>query len=158
MTNDEAEILSKMSALEKIRKYLPKLKAGEISIDQYDAVINYREKNKERVQDTSSSENNPPEEINCFQDVVSAFAGVEVKDDEPDKLSQKKRLLKLLSDNLWHDTPNIINAVYGVGHQGVCRISERVRENIADGYQIESRKKSNTVWEYRLINNQKTMV
>ena len=65
-------------------------------------------------------------------------------------MSQESRLLKLLSDGAWHDTPGILEEVYGSGHLGICRIGARIFGLKKKGFLIESRKKHGTIWEYRL--------
>jgi hypothetical protein len=64
--------------------------------------------------------------------------------------SQKARLLRLLSDGEWHSTPGIQEVVYGGSHLGCSRIAARADDLRHDGYIIESRKISRTIWEYRL--------
>ena|SRR3990167_7122827 len=66
-------------------------------------------------------------------------------------MSQESRLLKLLSDGAWHDTPGILEEVYGSKHLGICRIGARIFGLKKQGHLIESRKKEKTVWEYRLV-------
>ena len=66
-------------------------------------------------------------------------------------MSQESRLLKLLSDGAWHDTPGILEEVYGSEHLGICRIGARIFGLKKKGFLIESRKKHGTIWEYRLV-------
>jgi len=65
--------------------------------------------------------------------------------------SQKARLLTLLSDYEWHDTPNIQVAVYGANHLGIARVAARVNDLKNDGHDIESRKITQAIWSYRLV-------
>ena len=64
--------------------------------------------------------------------------------------SQKAKLLKLLLDGEFHATPQIQEVVYGSNHLGCARIAARADDLRRDGYIIESRKISRTIWEYRL--------
>lgn len=72
--------------------------------------------------------------------------------------SQTDRLMDLLADFQWHDTPEILRVVYGGDHLGIARIAARVgdaKERLEKFNQtIESRPKagSETVWEYRKKN------
>lgn len=65
--------------------------------------------------------------------------------------SQKQRLLSLLSDGEWYDTPSIQYAVYGGEHLGVARIAARIGDLKKDGHDIESKKVSKSIWCYRLV-------
>lgn len=64
---------------------------------------------------------------------------------------QKERLLGVLRDGAWHDTSEILDKVYGDLHRGTARIGARVSDLKADGHVIESRRKSGSVWEYRIV-------
>lgn len=68
-----------------------------------------------------------------------------------DDKSQKQRLLTFLSDNEWKTTPQIQVAVYGANHLGVARIAPRILDLKNDGHKIESRKVTQSIWEYRLV-------
>lgn len=68
-----------------------------------------------------------------------------------DNASQKQRLLTLLSDYEWKTTPQIQVAVYGANHLGIARVAARVNDLKQDGYDIESRKVTQSIWEYRLV-------
>lgn len=68
-----------------------------------------------------------------------------------DNTSQKQRLLTLLSDYEWHTTPQIQIAVYGANHLGIARVAARCNDLKNDGYDIESRKVTQSIWEYRLV-------
>lgn len=65
--------------------------------------------------------------------------------------SQKDRLLRMLQDGQWHDTPSIQREVYGADHLGVARIGARADDLRNDGHTIESKKVSKTIWAYRLV-------
>lgn len=71
--------------------------------------------------------------------------------------SQTDRLIALLDDFRWHDTPEILAVVYGAEHLGIARISARVldaKKRLEPLQTIESRPKagSETVWEYKKVN------
>ena len=66
-------------------------------------------------------------------------------------VSQKARLLDLLSDGEWHNTPSIQCAVYGANHLGVARIAARIQDLKDEGYTIESNKVNASIWEYRMV-------
>ena len=150
--------LEGMTLGEKIKKFLPLKNSGKISVEIFDQIVGYHAPEEAAPEAPETLpvpvvQFGPPPKT-MTETLLEAFPGsheVEI-DDQPlhEKQSQKARLLKLLSDFCWHDTPNIMAVVYGVGHSGVCRISERIRELKEMGYQIESRKKSQTVQEYRL--------
>lgn len=87
--------------------------------------------------------------------VLSGCADVQPKLDinraSEDKAgSQKERLLRMLQDGQWHDTPSIQREVYGADHLGVARIGARADDLRNDGHTIESKKVSKSVWSYRL--------
>lgn len=70
-------------------------------------------------------------------------------------MSQVERLKEVLIDGCWHDTPEILERVYGASHLGIARISARIYDiskTLPTGLTVESRKKkgNETVWEYRL--------
>lgn len=68
----------------------------------------------------------------------------------PTGTSQKARLFALLQDGQWHSTPEIQQKIYGGSHLGISRISARIYDIQKDGYEIESRKKTGTIWEYKI--------
>lgn len=68
-----------------------------------------------------------------------------------DDKSQKQKLLTFLSDHEWKTTPQIQVAVYGANHLGVARIAPRILDLKNDGYDIESRKITQAIWSYRLV-------
>lgn len=147
-----------MTEQQAVKHYWDKYRKGEITREQYDKGIEYWK--KLQAVEPSHDQDQAGEAVGVSlpcpvttAGLIEAFGGYEIPVEEPK--TQKQKLLNLLSDYTWHDTPNIISAVYGVGHQGVCRISERIRELKADGHDIESRKKSQTVWEYKLNNSNK---
>lgn len=158
MTNPQLQELKSMTPAGRISYYFKKFNAHEISREQYDQALRF-------CRSLEGDHTRPEPQAIPVSDTVTATRGLtetilselggQVIEDKP--ATQKQRLLMLLSDFCWHDTPSIMTAVYGVGHQGVCRISERIRELKADGHNIESRKKSQTVQEYKL-NNPNTLI
>lgn len=66
-------------------------------------------------------------------------------------MSQKEKLLAILSDGQWRDTPSILREVYRVGDKGIARVAARILDLRNDGHAIESRRKAGAVWEYRLV-------
>lgn len=83
------------------------------------------------------------------QDTLWTGGGTTNHEDKHKGLSQKARLLKLLSDGLWHSTVEIQQRVYGGSHLGVARIGGRVYDLNKEGHKIQSRKKEGTIWEYK---------
>ena len=72
----------------------------------------------------------------------------------PDKtMSQKQRLLNLLSDCEWHSTIEICDVVYGYDHAGLARVGARIWELRRAGHNIEGKRdsKHQTIYWYRLI-------
>ena len=65
--------------------------------------------------------------------------------------SQKQRLLTLLADYEWHSTPQIQIAVYGANHLGIARVAARINDLKNDGHDIESKKITQAIWSYRLV-------
>lgn len=64
--------------------------------------------------------------------------------------SQRERLLILLSDGNWHNTPEIQEKVYGQNHLGVARIASRICDLRGDGHMIEARKITRSIWAYKM--------
>lgn len=70
------------------------------------------------------------------------------------KKSQTQKLLELLNDNNWHDTPSILSTVYGSDHLGIARIGARVADLKKEGYKIESKPtRQRSIWQYRLLSD-----
>jgi hypothetical protein len=68
-------------------------------------------------------------------------------------MSQTERLFKLLSDFRVHDTPEILEKVYGSSHLGIARVSARIWDvQRKYGVRIESKKseKKSSIWEYQM--------
>jgi hypothetical protein len=68
-------------------------------------------------------------------------------------LSQKARLLQLLENykGKWVKTTTILSKVYGGSHLGIARAGARVFDLRKDGFDIETKRVSPTVWAYRLV-------
>lgn len=66
------------------------------------------------------------------------------------QLTQGERLLMLLEDNQWHDTKEILLKVYGNEQLGLSRVGARIYDLKQKGYDIISRHKKGTIWEYKL--------
>lgn len=97
--------------------------------------------------DTPPVECSSEEFISGLSDVSTVSGHSTAKDNT----SQKQRLLTFLSDHEWKTTPQIQVAVYGANHLGVARIGARVNDLKNDGYKIESRKVTQSIWEYKLV-------
>jgi hypothetical protein len=65
-------------------------------------------------------------------------------------VSQKQRLLSLLSDGEWHDSPEIIREVYGDKLTG-ARYGARIQDLKESGHEIESEKVEGSRWKYRIV-------
>ena len=52
-------------------------------------------------------------------------------------MTQKEKLLNLLSDYKPHRTDEIMEVVYGSSHLGLCRIGARIHDLKADGAKFE---------------------
>ena len=117
--------LRTMPAWEITRRYLPLLTSRAITQLQYDWLLTQCRKEPAAAPPTT-----PPE--------------------PPTGATQVERLLKLLSDGLWHDTPEILASVYGAAHLGIARIASRVSDLRTAGHHIDSRRKSGTIHEYRM--------
>ena len=62
--------------------------------------------------------------------------------------TQKETVLKMLSENEWVSTVDFVSNY-------ILRGSERIRELIADGYTVQSRRRSGKPYqEYKMIQNQ----
>jgi len=68
-------------------------------------------------------------------------------------MSQKQRLLNLLSDCEWHSTIEICDVVYGYAHAGLARVGARIWELRKAGHTIEGKhdKDRQTIYHYRLV-------
>ncbi len=184
MTTAELAQLKAMSPHARISHFFHKFNRGEITKESYDQALKFcsslerEDKKLEPGNDTrpeaqavSMPDTDTPqgdfgqylqkefggEIIPCDENAGNRGAGTDSANsqNEPEAKSQKARLLALLSDYCWHDTNEIQLKVYGAEHLGSARISGRTGELKKEGYEIKSRKKDKTVWEYRLINNNK---
>ena len=68
-------------------------------------------------------------------------------------LSQKQKLLVLLSDHEWHSTIDVLENVYGNDHLALARVGARVFDLKSDGHVIEGKKDAErpTIYWYRLV-------
>lgn len=68
-------------------------------------------------------------------------------------MSQKQKLLNLLSDYEWHSTIEICDIVYGAIHFGLARVGARIFDLKQDGHTIEGKHdpERQTIYWYRLI-------
>lgn len=119
-----------MTSWEVARKYLPLLSKGRIDAKQYAWLL--------------ANCQTPPV-------IVTGHPTDTTHTDEAEGRSQKERLLSVLSDHAWHDTPEILERVYGGAHLGIARIGARIADLKADGHQIESKRLDGSVWAYRLL-------
>lgn len=101
----------------------------------------------EQNTDTPSVECSSSQFISGLTDVPTVSGHSTAKDNT----SQKQKLLTLLSDYEWHTTPQIQIAVYGANHLGIARVAARINDLKQDGHDIESRKVTQSIWEYRLV-------
>lgn len=71
--------------------------------------------------------------------------------------SQKAKLLELLKDGLPHNTPEILEVVYGNAHLGLARVGARVADLKADGYTIRGwdDDENRTIYWYQLLSSPK---
>lgn len=165
MTNEEKIAAWKSMTSEELwRKYTPKMLSREITPAQYQTILSYA-KDKEPIPSHDQDQTGEavgvvapvePTERSFGQTLCEQFGGYIVPDSEEEHKAQWKKLLDLLMDMAWHDTGEITDKVYSVGHKGVCRISERIRDiEKYTEWKTESRHKSGPTWEYRIINNNK---
>ena len=143
MTSEELQKLRQMTPAEIARKYVQSVISGTITKQQYDWLLlqGKTPSNKEAVQVVKPDQKNYDEVV---QTIVEEFGGREIK------VSQKERLKLLLSDGLWHDTPEIQNAVYGKNHLGVARIAARIKDLKDEGCIIECKNVENKIWAYKM--------
>lgn len=167
MTTEELTILKQMGVRGVIRKYLPRKISGEISEATYDALLKLVtpvvvRPEVEGPQGDSSPEGNgsgpigdrEPDERMPSQDQRTTPDRSEHTDQAKGQ-SQKQRLLTLLQDKHWHDTKEIMNLVYRVGEdRGNCRIPSRICELRQEGYNIETKRITQTLTAYRLTEKQ----
>lgn len=136
----------KMTQQELWRKYTPLLVAKNITSEQYDFILkhakDYTDKPTGGCRDTASGGDYGGDNLSAGE-VASMLGGFEGK-------TQKDRLLNLLSDGNYHDTPEIQAVVYGANHLGVARIASRINDLRNDGYLIETKHKDGTIYCYRL--------
>lgn len=122
--------------------------AGSTALDQYGERCEKVEQTFEKGQPLT-----PLEFVNSLSFPVAPDGAVrEGRSETVDTgKSQKDRLLTLLADYNWHSTPSIQIAVYGANHLGIARVAARVNDLKNDGHDIESRKITQAIWEYRLV-------
>lgn len=144
MTQEQLSQLKLMSPGEIARKYTPLLIRGAIKKKDFDWLISQGLKNTS-CEPTECPRNDGTSES---VDTASQFT---THDNEASGRSQKDRLLAMLSDGQWHTTPEIMERVYGSDHLGLSRIPARANDLKNDGYQIESRHDTKSVWSYRLV-------
>lgn len=137
MTSDQLEAIKRMSVWEITKKYLPMKNAGAITKAQYDFLI--------------SLANTSPEAQNGLEANETVLSDETTHDDEVAGRSQKERLLGLLKDKEWHSTVEIMEKVYGSERYGLSRVGARIYDLKKDGYQIESERLKDSVWQYRLL-------
>lgn len=152
MTPAELSILKSMTVWEITRKYLPLKAQGKIDQKQYEYLLSLGKDfaGARRDEDTPKSARAENRAVGML---IREFGGYEVTTHENEKkgLSQKERLLDLLSDGEWHTTVEIQRQVYGVSHGGICRIASRANDLRKEGYKIACEKDTGTVWRYRLL-------
>lgn len=144
MTSDQLSQLKLMSPGEIARKYTPLMIHGKITREQFDGLIKLGRVVESPVMHLNGSRS---VETNESVDTASQFT---THDNEAVGKSQKERMRLLLSDGLWHPTPEIQQRVYGGDHLGRANIPARILDLKKDGYQIESEKVQGSVWKYRL--------
>jgi len=137
MTNAEREIFKAMTPVEVHAKYAQMLRDKKIDFNGYAKALRAHK----NLQDPIVEE--------CTEEDVEWLTEQFQKPEVTGK-TQKDRLLNLLKDGLWHDTPSIQIVVYGKNHLGVARIASRINDLKNEGYDIESRKKADAIWEYKM--------
>ncbi len=88
-------------------------------------------------------------------EVIAGFGGREVKYPKNEwrqrSITQKARLLALLSDGLWHSTDEIRERIYGKDTRVGARIASRINELKKAGHKITCDDLTYKVYGYRLV-------
>lgn len=133
MTNEQLQQLKGMSLIERTKKYTPMVLKRIITKEQYEWIMSVGVPT-ERPPDAPQGDLSPS--THHSDKIVGK--------------SQKERLYSLLRDGAWHDTVEILQKVYGGEKAGIARIGARIHDLKQDGYHIEGRDKTKTIYEYRL--------
>ena len=139
MTPQEKEIFKAMTPVEVHAKYALMLRDKKIDFNGYAKALRAHKNLQDPIVEECTEE-----------DVEWLTTQFQKPQDAVIGKTQKERLLNLLKDGSWHDTPSIQIVVYGQNHLGVARIASRINDLKNEGYDIESRKKANAIWEYKM--------